>query len=155
MRMSELYAVGQKTEIGSYTFTEENIIRFATRHDPQRFHVDKEAAKDTLFGGLCASGWHTTAAWMRTFLNFWQRQRVALAKQGLTEPNLGPSPGFQKLQWLRPVFAGDVVTYSVALLSSRPLASRPGWHLNTILCEGVNQNGDPVMRFESSVLEFD
>jgi acyl dehydratase len=155
MRMSELYAVGQKAEIGSYTFTEENIIRFATRHDPQRFHVDKEAAKDTLFGGLCASGWHTTAAWMRTFLDFWQRQRVALAKQGLTESNLGPSPGFQKLQWLRPVFAGDVVTYSVALLSSRPLASRPGWHLNTILCEGVNQNGDPVMRFESSVLEFD
>ncbi|ARO31106.1 MaoC-like dehydratase protein [Rhizobium sp. NXC14] len=155
MRMSELCAVGQKAEIGTYTFTEENIIRFATRHDPQLFHVDKEAAKDTLFGGLCASGWHTTAAWMRTFLAFWERQRVALAEQGLTAPNLGPSPGFQKLQWLRPVFAGDVVTYSVALLSSRPLASRPGWHLNTILCEGVNQNGDPVMRFESGVLEFD
>ncbi|MDK4731051.1 MaoC family dehydratase [Rhizobium sp. CNPSo 3490] len=155
MRMSELCAVGQKAEIGTYTFTEENIIRFATRHDPQLFHVDKEAAKDTLFGGLCASGWHTTAAWMRTFLAFWEGQRVALAEQGLTAPNLGPSPGFQKLQWLRPVFAGDVVTYSVALLSSRPLASRPGWHLNTILCEGVNQNGDPVMRFESGVLEFD
>jgi acyl dehydratase len=66
MRMSELYAVGEKVEIGSYAFTEENIIRFATRYDPQRFHIDKEAAKDTLFGGLCASGWHTTAAWMRT-----------------------------------------------------------------------------------------
>jgi acyl dehydratase len=59
------------------------------------------------------------------------------------------------LQWLRPVFAGDVVTYSVAFLASRPLASRPGWHLNTILCEGVDQNGDAVIRFESSVLEFD
>ncbi|MBB3914023.1 MaoC family dehydratase [Rhizobium fabae] len=155
MRMSELYAVGEKGEIGSYAFTEENIIRFARRYDPQRFHVDKEAAKDTLFGGLWASGWHTTAAWMQTFLAFWERQRVALAEQGLTAPNLGPSPGFQKLQWQRPVFAGDVVSYSVAFLSSRPLASRPGWHLNTILCEGVNQNGDPVMRFESGVLEFD
>ncbi|MGR9498105.1 MaoC family dehydratase [Rhizobium leguminosarum] len=155
MRMSELYTVGEKAEVGSYTFTEENIIRFATRYDPQRFHVDKEAAKDTLFGGLCASGWHTTAAWMRTFLAFWERQSAALAQKGLTSPNLGPSPGFQKLQWLRPVFAGDVVTYSVAFLSSRPLASRPGWHLNTILCEGVNQNSDPVIRFESGVLEFD
>ncbi|MBY5899085.1 MaoC family dehydratase [Rhizobium leguminosarum] len=155
MRMSELYTVGEKAEIGSYTFTEENIIRFARRYDPQRFHVDKEAAKDTLFGGLCASGWHTTAAWMRTFLAFWKRQSAALAQKGLTSPNLGPSPGFQKLQWLRPVFAGDVVTYSVAFLSSRPLASRPGWHLNTILCEGVNQNSDPVIRFESGVLEFD
>ncbi|ANL35235.1 MaoC family dehydratase [Rhizobium phaseoli] len=155
MRMSELYAVGEKTEIGSYVFTEENIIHFATRYDPQRFHVDKEAAKETLFGGLCASGWHTTAAWMRTFLAFWKSQSVALAQRELTAPNLGPSPGFQKLQWLRPIFPGDVVTYSVALLSSRPLASRPGWHLNTILCEGINQNGDPVMRFESGVLEFD
>ncbi|SCB57175.1 Acyl dehydratase [Rhizobium aethiopicum] len=155
MRMSELYAVGEKAEIGSYTFTEENIIRFARRYDPQPFHVDKQAAKETLFGGLCASGWHTTAAWMRTFLAFWQRQSIVLAEKGLTAPNLGPSPGFQKLQWLRPVFAGDVVAYSVAFLSSRPLASRPGWHLNTILCEGVNQNGHPVMRFESSVLEFD
>ncbi|MBX4969324.1 MaoC family dehydratase [Rhizobium binae] len=155
MRMSELYAVGEKAEIGSYAFTEENIIDFATRYDPQRFHVDKEAAKETLFGGLCASGWHTTAAWMRTFLAFWKSQSVSLAQRGLAAPNLGPSPGFQKLQWLRPVFPGDIVTYSVALLSSRPLASRPGWHLNTILCEGVNQNGDPVMRFESGVLEFD
>ncbi|EJZ19695.1 MaoC family dehydratase [Rhizobium sp. Pop5] len=155
MRMSELCVVGEKAEIGSYAFTEENIIRFAGRYDPQRFHIDKEAAKETLFGGLCASGWHTTAAWMRTFLAFWERQRVVLAEQGLTAPNLGPSPGFQKLQWLRPVFAGDVVSYSVAFLSSRPLASRPGWHLNTILCEGVNQNGDFVLRFESGVLEFD
>ncbi|MBX5091801.1 MaoC family dehydratase [Rhizobium lentis] len=155
MRMSELYAVGEKAEIGSYTFTEEDIVRFAGRYDPQRFHIDKEAAKDTLFGSLCASGWHTTAAWMRTFLAFLKKQSIALKEKGLTAPNLGPSPGFQKLHWLRPVFAGDVVTYSVTLLSSRPLASRPGWHLNTILCEGVNQNGDPVMRFESGVLEFD
>ncbi|MGZ2403526.1 MaoC family dehydratase [Rhizobium ruizarguesonis] len=155
MKMSDLYTVGERVEIGSYTFTEESIIRFAKRFDPQRFHVDRQAAKESLFGDLCASGWHTTAAWMQTFIAFWERQSVALAQKGLTSPNLGPSPGFQKLQWLRPVFVGDVVTYSVALLSSRALASRPGWHLNTILCEGVNQNSDPVIRFESGVLEFD
>lgn len=155
MKMSELYTAGEKAEIGSYTFTEESILRFAKRFDPQRFHVDRQAAKESLFGDLCASGWHTTAAWMRTFIAFWEKQRITLAEKGLTSPNLGPSPGFQKLQWLRPVFVDDVVTYSVAFLSSRPLASRPGWHLNTILCEGVNQNGDPVIRFESGVLEFD
>jgi acyl dehydratase len=155
MKMSDLYTVGERVEIGSYTFTEESIIRFAKRFDPQRFHVDRQAAKESLFGDLCASGWHTTAAWMQTFIAFWERQSAALAEKGLTSPNLGPSPGFQKLQWLRPVFVGDVVTYSVAFLSSRPLASRPGWHLNTILCEGVNQNSDPVIRFESGVLEFD
>ncbi|WP_454850180.1 MaoC family dehydratase [Rhizobium binxianense] len=155
MRMSELYAAGQKTEIGSYTFTEEAIIRFARRFDPQRFHVDKEAAKNTLFGGLCASGWHTTAAWMRTFLDYWKGEIARLAEKGIVAPKLGPSPGFQKLQWLRPVFAGETVTYSVTFLSARPMASRPGWHLNAILCEGVNQEGTPVIRFDSSVLEFE
>ncbi|TCA25052.1 MaoC family dehydratase [Rhizobium leguminosarum bv. viciae] len=155
MKMSDLYTVGERVEIGSYTFTEESIIRFAKRFDPQRFHVDRQAAKESLFGDLCASGWHTTAAWMQTFIAFWERQSAALAEKGLTSPNLGPSPGFQKLQWLQPVFVDDDVTYSVALLSSRALASRPGWHVNTILCEGVNQNGDPVIRFESGVLEFD
>lgn len=155
MKMSELYAAGEKVEIGSYIFTEEGIIRFAKRFDPQRFHVDRQAAKQSLFGDLCASGWHTTAAWMQTFIAFWERQSAGLLERGLTPPNLGPSPGFQKLQWLRPVFVDDVVTYSVAFLASRALASRPGWHLNTILCEGVNQNGDPAIRFESGVLEFD
>ncbi|MBY5346204.1 MaoC family dehydratase [Rhizobium leguminosarum] len=155
MKMSDLYTVGEKAEIGSYTFTEESVIRFAKRFDPQRFHIDRQAAKESLFGDLCASGWHTTAAWMQTFIAFWERQSAALAETGLTAPKLGPSPGFQNLQWLRPVFVDDDVTYSVALLSSRALASRPGWHVNTILCEGVNQNGDPVIRFESGVLEFD
>ena len=155
MTLDEYFLIGETVTLGSHTFEPDEIKAFARKYDPQIFHVDAEAAKKSVLGGLCASGWHTTAAWMKTFLAFWERQRIALAEKGQTAPNLGPSPGFQKLQWLRPVFVGDVVTYSVALLSSRPLASRPGWHLNTILCEGVNQNGDPVMRFESGVLEFD
>lgn len=155
MRMTELYTVGQKIEIGSYTFTEERIIHFATRFDPQRFHVDREAAKHTLFGDLCASGWHNCAAWMRTFLDYWMAQSARLAKEGLAAPKLGPSPGFEKLQWLKPVFVDETVAYSVTFLSSRPLASRPGWHLNKILNEGINQDGVPVIRFESSVLEFE
>ncbi|EJJ25937.1 MaoC family dehydratase [Rhizobium sp. CF142] len=155
MRMSELYELGEKTEIGSYIFTEEKILRFATKYDPQRFHIDRQAAEDTMFGALCASGWHTVAAWMRCFLDHWMAEIRRLSEQGMEPPKLGPSPGFQKLQWLKPVFVNERITYSVAFLSSRPLASRPGWYLNAIFCEGVNQDGVAVIRFESSVLEFE
>ncbi|NTG46496.1 MaoC family dehydratase [Agrobacterium rhizogenes] len=155
MKMMELYPTGERAEIGSHTFTAENIVHFASRFDPQIFHMDAEAAKETLFGGLCASGWHTCAAWMRTFIDYWKGETARLIAEGGKPPKLGPSAGFQKLQWLRPVFAGDTVTYGVTLLSSRPLASRPSWMLNTILCDGTNQHGVPVIRFESTVLEFE
>jgi acyl dehydratase len=155
MKMTELYAFGTRTMIGSYTFDEEHIIHFAERFDPQPFHVDTEAAKNSLFGGLCASGWHTCAVWMKSFVAYWSKETARLKNEGIEPPKLGPSAGFQKLQWLKPVFAGDTVTYSVTLLSSRALASRAGWTLNTILCEGENQNGVPVLRFESTVLEFE
>jgi acyl dehydratase len=155
MRMTDLYAFGARTEIGTYTFDEENIVRFARRFDPQPFHIDPEAARRSLFGGLCASGWHTCAVWMRSFVDYWSTETARLKSKGLEPPTLGPSPGFQKLQWLKPVYAGDTVTYSVTLLASRALASRPGWILNSILCEGENQHGVLVLRFESTVLEFE
>ncbi|MGJ7041060.1 acyl dehydratase [Shinella sp. BE166] len=154
MRMVELYAVGQTVEIGSLTFTAEDIIRFAKNFDPQPFHLDEELAKQALFGGLCASGWHSSAGWMKCFVPFWLGECKRLAREGITPPNLGPSPGFTKLSWLKPVFAGDTITYSVTLLASRELTSRAGRLVNTILCAGKNQNGEPVIRFESTVLEF-
>jgi acyl dehydratase len=155
MRLQEYRPIGRKVELGSHVFTAEEIIRYAKRFDPQPFHVDPEAARHTLFGGLCASGWHTCALWMRTFMDHWTKETASLQRDGLEPPKLGPSAGFKNLQWLRPVFAGDTVTYFVTLLDSRPMASRPGWLMNTILCEGVNQDGIAVLRFESSVLEFE
>jgi acyl dehydratase len=155
MKMSELYTIGERVEIGSHTFTPESIVRFASRFDPQIFHMDAEAAKETLFGGLCASGWHSCSMWMRTFVDFWKSETARLIAEGKTPPNLGPSPGFMQLQWLRPVFAGDTITYGVTLLSSRPLASRPGWTLYTLACDGSNQHGAPALRFESTVLAFE
>ncbi|WP_439616140.1 MaoC family dehydratase [Shinella sp.] len=154
MRMVELYALGQTVQIGSLTFTAEDIIRFAKNFDPQPFHLDEELAKEALFGGLCASGWHSSAGWMKCFVPFWLGECKRLAREGITPPNLGPSPGFTKLSWLKPVFAGDTITYSVTLLASRELTSRAGRLVNTILCAGKNQNGEPVIRFESTVLEF-
>ncbi|MDX3926885.1 MAG: MaoC family dehydratase [Shinella sp.] len=154
MRMAELYATNEKTVIGSLLFTADDIIRYAKNFDPQPFHLDADTAKNTLFGGLCASGWHTCAGWMKCFVAFWEREYARLLREGITPPKLGPSPGFSNLRWLKPVFAGDTITYSVALLSSRTLASRQERLLNTILCSGENQNGEPVIRFESTVIEF-
>jgi acyl dehydratase len=155
MRLTERHPIDRRVELGSRVFTAEDIMRYAKRYDPQPFHVDAEAARHTLFGGLCASGWHTCAVWMRTFIDHWEKESASILRDGLEPPKLGPSAGFKKLQWLRPVFAGDTVTFYVTLLDSRAMASRPGTLMNTILCEGINQDGIAVLRFESSVLEFE
>lgn len=68
MTMEEFYATGRRTVIGSLTFTADDIIRFARDFDPQPFHLDAEEARHSLFGGLCASGWHTSAGWMQCFV---------------------------------------------------------------------------------------
>jgi acyl dehydratase len=155
MRMSDLHKPDTRVNVGTYTFTDEKIIRFAKAFDPQPFHVDAEAAKGYVFGGLCASGWHTAAAWMQTFLGYWQRESDRLTGEGQEPPKLGPSPGFTSLKWLRPVFAGETVTYYVTLTGSRALASRPGLILNTTLVEAENQDQVPVLRFDGSVLEYE
>lgn len=152
--LEQLYPAGRKVAIGSLTFAAEDIIRFARDFDPQPFHLDEEEARHSLFGGLCASGWHTSAGWMKCFVQFWKDAARRLAAEGLQAPRLGPSPGFRDLKWLNPVYAGDTVTYAVTLLEARALASRPGWRINTLLCEGENQHGEAVIRFESKVIEF-
>jgi acyl dehydratase len=154
MKLSELSPPGNRVITGSLLFTAEDIIAFATKFDPQPFHTDAEAAKTSVFGSLCASGWHTCAGWMKTYLAYWEKECARLIADGLTPPNLGPSPGFRKLQWLKPVYAGDMITYSVTLVDSRPLTSRPGTLINLTTNEGVNQKGEIVLLFESSVLEF-
>lgn len=155
MRLIELSPPGTRIETGTLLFTAEDIIRFAKKFDPQPFHTDPVAAKDYVFGALCASGWHTCAGWMKMFLSYWEMEVARLRREGITPPNLGPSPGFKKLQWLKPVYAGDSITYSVTLTESRPLASRPGTFINMMQNDGVNQRGETVMRYEGSVLEFE
>ena len=154
MKMIELYPAGHKVVTGSRLFTAEDIVRFAEKFDPQPFHTDAEAAKSYVFGALCASGWHTCAGWMRCFIDFWGSETRRLKAEGIAPPKLGPSPGFEQLQWLKPVYAGDMITYSLTSLESRPLASRPGLILNIGLGEGVNQNGQCVLRFRTKILEF-
>ena len=155
MRLIELSPSGHKVITGTLLFSAQDIIRFARNYDPQPFHVDPEAAREYVFGELCASGWHTCAGWMKTYVAYWSAEVARLESEGVVAPKLGPSAGFKKLQWLRPVYAGDSVTYSVEVIGSRPLISRPGTFINTTVNDGVNQHGDVVMRYEGTVLEFE
>ncbi|WP_421357711.1 MaoC family dehydratase [Agrobacterium rosae] len=155
MKFIDLYPTDVKLELGTVHFSAESIIRYAEKFDPQPFHLDAEAARNSVFEGLCASGWQTSASWMKCFLAYWEREVKRLAAEGVQPPKLGPSPGFRNMKWHRPVYAGDDITYFATMIASRPLASRPGTFLNTTLNEGVNQNGETVVSFESSVLEFE
>ncbi|SCX05540.1 MaoC family dehydratase [Agrobacterium rosae] len=155
MKFIDLYPDDVKLELGTVHFSAESIIRYAEKFDPQPFHLDAEAARNSVFEGLCASGWQTSASWMKCFLAYWEREVKRLISEGIHPPKLGPSPGFRNMKWHRPVYAGDDITYFATMIASRPLASRPGTFLNTTLNEGVNQNGETVVSFESSVLEFE
>lgn len=155
MRLAELSPIGVRVTLDTLHFSTEDIVRFARNFDPQPFHLDAEAAKHSVLGGLCASGWHTGAGWMKSFLSHWAKEVKRLKLEGLEPPKLGPSPGFRDLKWKKPVYAGDDVTYFVTLLDARPLESRPGIWLNTTFNEGVNQSGETVLTFQSSVLEFE
>lgn len=99
MRYFEDFAVGQVFPLGSYEMAEAEILEFARRYDPQPFHVDPEAARSSIFGGLIASGWHTCAVYMRLYVDALLSHSASLG-----------SPGLEELRWLRPVRPGDVLT---------------------------------------------
>jgi acyl dehydratase len=143
--------VGETEELGSTTFTSEDIIGFARQFDPQRFHVDAEAAKNSLFGALCASGWHTASVWMKQMIGHRDRIRAYALSRGERPARLGPSPGFSNLKWLKPVYAGDTVTYRSTVTAKRASASRPGWGLVFHHNTGTNRNGEEVFAFDGMV----
>ncbi len=140
-------APGQTRDLGGYTFEADEIIRFAKQFDPQVFHVDPEAAKRSHFGGLCASGWHTAAVWMKLMVDFRRRAREATLARGERPRELGPSPGFKELRWLKPVYAGDTISFASTFVEKRPSASRPGWGLAFHRNTGDNQHGERVFEF--------
>jgi acyl dehydratase len=142
--------VGEKFPLGCYTFSAEKIKAFAACHDPQPFHLDEAAAARSHFGRLCASGWHTAAVWMRLLLDFGRREDDAREVLGEPSASLGPSPGFRDLKWLKPVYAGDTITYASEVVASRVSESRPGWGLLTVRNTGTNQHGDIVISFVST-----
>jgi acyl dehydratase len=144
--------MGREETLGSYQFTRDAIIAFAKRFDPQPFHLDDEAARHSHFGALCASGWHTAAAWMKCYVAFNDNHRRERMARGEPVPEIGPSPGFENLRWLKPVYPGDVIAYRCRMTDKRPLKSRPGWGLLVTANSGIDQKGKCVLSFEGRVL---
>lgn len=142
--------VGATDFLGEHTFTAEDIIRFATAFDPQPFHVSEEAGRNSPFGRLAASGWHTAALWMRHLVRARREAIEAAEASGLGVPRFGTSPGFKALRWLKPVYAGDTIRYATTVVDKRPSRSRPGWGLSFSHNTGWNQHGDKIFEFTGS-----
>jgi len=128
---------GSVRDLGTVTMDAAEIKDFAGRFDPQPFHLDEEAGKRSIFGGLCASGWHTCALAMRlTVTNF------------LHESSSMGSPGLENLRWMKPVYPGDTLRLQQVILESRPLRTRPDVGLVRSRWEMFNQDGEQVLQME-------
>jgi acyl dehydratase len=147
MRFFEDIEIGQRREVGSFTFTAELIKKFAAQFDPQPFHLDEEAGRQSLFGGLAASGWHVASVCMKLMVADGQRQAAEAAARGEKAAVWGPSPGFRELRWIKPVLAGDTVSFSSAVESVRSSSSRPEWGIVQARNTGINQRGELVFSF--------
>jgi acyl dehydratase len=147
MRFFEDIEIGAQRDFGSFTFTGDAIKNFATQFDPQRFHLDEEAGRKSLFGGLAASGWHVAAVCMKLLVTDGQRQMKDAIARGEQVAVWGPSPGFRELRWIRPVLAGDTVSFSNQVETKRTSSSRPQWGILQARNTGTNQRGEVVFSF--------
>ena len=134
MRYFEDFRVGETDEPGSHTITESEIVAFARKYDPQPFHVDPEAARATIFGGLIASGWHTCAILMRLSVDAARREQAATTG----------SPGIDSCRWLEPVRPGDTLTARTEVLEAWPSRSKPFGFVRRRV-EMLNQHGHIVL----------
>ncbi|WP_151635024.1 MaoC family dehydratase [Noviherbaspirillum aerium] len=129
----EDFAAGQTIEVGTRTVTEEEIIDFASKFDPQPFHVDKDAAANSIYGGIIASGWHTCSMMMRMMVDHFLRQSSSMG-----------SPGVDEIRWLKPVRAGDTLSVSTTILETRPSTSKPDRGVIMTQWQAKNQHGEVV-----------
>ena len=147
MRFFEEMEVGQRREVGSFTFTAEAIKKFAAQFDPQRFHLDEEEGRKSLFGGLAASGWHVAAVCMKLMVADGKRQMEEARARGEEVAAWGPSPGFRELRWIKPVLAGDTISFSNQVETKRTSEKRPEWGILQGRNTGINQRGEVVFSF--------
>jgi len=134
--------VGDTAQMGSYAVTREEVLEFARKYDPQPFHLSDEAAAQTHFGRIAASGWHTAAMTMAVIARY-----VTTTQQA----GLG-SPGIDTLRWLKPVYPGDTISVASKVIETTPSRSKP--EIGSMRSDVVvtNQADEPVMSFTSIVL---
>jgi acyl dehydratase len=134
MKYWEDLKVGDTGSLGSYTVTEAEILAFAKKYDPQPFHTDPGAARQSIFGGLIASGWHSCAIMMRMSVEHMRREELA---------GVG-SPGIDSCRWLKPVRPGDTLTVRTEILESWPSRSKPIGFIRR-RADMLNQHGEVVL----------
>jgi len=127
--------VGQTRRFGRYEVTREEVLDFARKYDPQAFHLDDEAAANTHFGRLAASGWHSCAMTMAMMV-----EDMAITPRAM----LGAF-GVDELRWLKPVFPGDVLSCESEFFDKRLSKSKPGVGIVTLKVTTFNQHGEPVL----------
>lgn len=147
MNFFEDIEIGARREFGSFTFIAEDIKRFAAQFDPQRFHLDEEEGRKSLFGGLAASGWHVAAVCMKLLVADGKRLSEEAAARGETVALWGPSPGFRELRWLKPVLAGDTIRFASEIETKRTSEKRPEWGILQARNSGINQRGELAFSF--------
>ena len=150
MQFFEDIEIGQRRELGSFTFTAELIKKFAAQFDPQRFHLDEEEGRKSLFGGLAASGWHVGSVCMKLLVADGQRQAAEAAARGEKLAVWGPSPGFRELRWIKPVLAGDTISFTSEIVSMRTSEKRPEWGILEGRHTGINQRGELVFALRAT-----
>lgn len=143
--------IGEALELGQHTFTRDEIIRFAEQYDPQPFHLSEEAAAGTHFGRLCASGWHTASVFMKLWVARHKELVAEMLANGVTPARMGPSPGFEDLKWIKPVFVDDTLRYRRIVTGKTKSRSRPEWGLIHSDMLAVNQDDKLVFSFKGTV----
>ncbi|MGQ0699557.1 MAG: MaoC family dehydratase [Panacagrimonas sp.] len=134
----EDFHAGQIIELGSHTFTETEIIDFARQFDPQPFHLDPEAARQSIFGGLVASGWHTCSVLMRLLVDGLLVKTVSLG-----------SPGVDEIRWHKPSRLGDTLNVTMKIVETIPSRSKPDRGVLRSEYRGVNQHGELVVTMKT------
>ena len=129
----EDFQVGETVEIGRHTITREEIFDFANKYDPQSFHIDPEAAKQSIYGGLLASGWHTCAIVMRVMVDGYISKAASMG-----------SPGMEEIRWLKPVRPDDTLIVKRTIEEARP-TSKPDRGLVLTRWDVYNQRDEHVM----------
>ena len=140
-RYFEDFTPGDEIELGQHTITKESIIAFAREFDPQVFHLDEDAARDTIFGGLVASGWHTGSVTMRLLYEGVIKHVVSLG-----------SPGIDELRWIKPVRPGDTLSGRMTVTECVPSRSKPDRGIVRSLLELRNQHGEVVVTIKGMSL---
>lgn len=133
-RYFEDYMAGSMHEFGSISVEETEVIAFARRFDPQVFHIDPEAAKRTVFGGLIASGWHTAGLMMRLYADHYLSKVASLG-----------SPGVDELRWTKPVRPGAELSIRVTVLETNRSRSKPDRGMVRSFIEVINQDREVVL----------